>query len=191
MYVGINGGLTNNIVTYSSSLYNQQQAGAQLYNAKFGYNLGIDVGYNFNKYNGLELGANFLSQTSSQLLNTTENLSTAATAISLSYILNLPTLVKNLTVFGRFGAAYDLINQGLAQQSNCNCSNNSVGADIQGANVADIIGAGLRYKLSGRSTVKVEWIANGLIFPIGINQGSNNIANWYSQNFNVGYNYHF
>lgn len=191
IYLGINGGLTNNIVTYNTSTYTEQATGSQLYNANVGYNLGVDIGYNFNKYNGLEFGGNYLSQTTSELPGNTGNLSTAATAISISYILNLPTLIKDLAVFGRLGIAYDSVNQGITSQSNCNCSNNSIGSSAQGANFADILGAGLRYKLSGHSTVKIEWVANGLLFPIGINQGNSNVANWYSQNFNVGYNYHF
>ena len=192
IYIGINGGATNNIVTLNASTYSAVQTGvSQLYNASVGYNIGLDAGYNFDANNGLELGYNYFSPTSVSIPSSTTNLTTSATALSLSYKLYLPTFVDSWSVFGRLGVAYDSVSQGAFNSScSCNCTNN-LQQNAQGASFADILGAGLKYKMSTNASLELEWVANGLIFPVGLNQGTSNIASWYSQNFNIGFNYHF
>ncbi|MBY0379136.1 MAG: outer membrane beta-barrel protein [Burkholderiales bacterium] len=192
VYLGINGGLTNNIVILNASTYSTvQTGGSQLYNANVGYNIGLDVGYNFDAYNGMELGYNYSSPTLISIPGSITSLTTSATALSLSYKLYLPTFIENWSVFGRVGVAYNSVNQGIFNSSgSCNCTN-TLQMNAQGTTFADVLGAGLRYKMTPNSTLNFEWIANGLIFPIGLNQGTSNIASWYSQNFNIGLNYHF
>lgn len=184
-YVGIELGTDNQIVNFVPSAFNLNTSSSQLYNPNWGFAGRINFGYNFNKYNGIELAPTYYFSQSYNYPNDFGSTGINATSLDFSYIPTFPITDSKWSVFGRLGVAYDWVN---SSNSSCNCGASSVPS---GSNVADVLGAGLRYRISLNSSFRVEWISNGLFFPIGISNDNENIANWSTQSFMVGINYHF
>ena len=109
-----------------------------------------------------------------------------ATTVDASYILSLPTVIERLSVFGRIGVAYDWIN---SSTGSCGCGGSTVGI-LTGSSFADVVGAGIKYRMSPKLSWRIEWIANGLLFPVGLSAGSQ-FGLWTNQTFQTGFNYSF
>lgn len=186
-YVGIELGAANQIINYQASAFNLSTNGAQLYNPEWTFLGRLNFGYNLNKYTGFELGTNYFFNSSSPYPNGNGSMSTNTTALDLSYIAYLPISQSKFSAFARVGVAYDWITN--SSSAGCGCSQ----ANFQpsGTNFADVLGAGLKYNLGAHTSFRIEWIANGLLFPVSINSGSQNIASWTGQIFEAGINYHF
>lgn len=190
-YVGASIGVDNQIVTFNPGVANISTNGSQLYNSSAGFMGRLNVGYNFNKYSGIELAPSYYFP---QNYNYPAggSVDIGATSLDLSYLFSLPISQSKFSVFGRVGLAYDWVNSGSENNTNCGCGNQSLSnLAISGSNFADLIGSGLNYNLSNNTSVRVEWIANGLLFPIGLSSNSQNVANWTTQQFLAGVNYHF
>ena len=185
-YVGVELGTDNQIVNFVPSAFNLNTNGSQLYSPNWGFAGRINFGYNFNKYNGVELAPTYYFSQNYNYPNGSGSTGISATSLDLSYLPTFPIADSKWSVFGRLGIAYDWINS--STSSSCNCG---VSSTPSGSNVADVIGAGFRYRISLKSSFRVEWIANGLFFPIGIGNNNGNIANWSTQSFMAGINYHF
>ena len=178
-YVGLEVGAANQIVTFNGGT--QFNNGSNAYNPSIGFLGRLNLGYNTNKYNGFEIGGTYNFNTEfnypsggSMTLN--------AKTLDASYLFSLPTYVDSLLVFGRVGVAYDWI----SGSNNGGISGNP-GAD----SVADVLGAGIKYNVTSKTSLRFEWLANGLLFPVVINNGSTNTASWTNQTFMVGLNLHF
>jgi opacity protein-like surface antigen len=182
-YVGVEAGVANQILNYNVASFNLNTNGVNLTNAAAVPLIRGNFGYNINKISGFELGAsyNFNSSHTSPIGSNSFNMN--ATTLDASYILSLPTVFEKVSVFGRIGFAYDWINS--ADSCGCVISNG-----MSGSGFADVLGAGIKYRLSTALSWRLEWIANGLLFPVGINAGSMQ-ANWTNQTFQTGLNYSF
>jgi opacity protein-like surface antigen len=167
-YIGFEAGVANEILNY---------------NAASAFLVRGNLGYNINKFNGFELGITYNFNVSYPGLNALENFNINATTLDATYILSLPAVVEKLSVFGRIGFAYDWLNS----SGICDCTINKV---MNGNGFADVLGAGIKYSISPKLFWRLEWIANGLIFPVGINSGRMQ-ANWTNQTFQTGLNYSF
>ena len=189
IYTGIELGAANQIINYQASAFGENTNGVQLINSNVTFMGRFNLGYNADKNNGFELGTNYFFNSNSSTPNGNDNLSTNTTALDLSYIGYLPISQSKLSVFGRVGIAYDWINS--STSNSCNCNNNQSSFQPSGSNFADVLGAGLKYNLSSHASIRLEWIANGLLVPVSINNGSQNIASWTAQTFVTGINYHF
>jgi hypothetical protein len=187
-YVGLELGTANQIVTYQPSAFDLNTNGSQLYNPNYSFLGRVNLGYNVDKYNGFELGTSYFFSSSSSYPNGNGSMSTNTTSLDLSYLLYLPISSTKISVFGRLGFAYDWINN--ANSGGCGCGTSS-NLNPSGSNLADVIGAGLKYNIGPHTSFRIEWIANGLFFPVGINNGSQNIASWTAQTYQAGINYHF
>ena len=190
-YVGIELGTDNQIINFQSSAFGLNTSNSQLYNPSWGFMGRLNFGYNFDKYNGIELSPNYLFSTNYNYPNNNGSMSIDATTLDLSYLAYLPITQSKLSVFGRIGFAYNWINNSGSNTTGCNCGNSAQFSSPTGSNFADVIGAGLKYNLGTNSSVRIEWIANGLFFPIGLTSNSTNVANWTAQTFLAGLNYHF
>ena len=58
-YIGIEAGLANQIVKFNSASFNIDTNGSRLYNSAFGVTTRLNLGYNIDEYNGVELGVNY------------------------------------------------------------------------------------------------------------------------------------
>ncbi len=186
-YIGIELGTDNQIITYQPSAYGINTNGSQLYNANYGFMGRLNFGYAFDRYNSIEIGPSYYFSQNYNFPAGNGTMGVSATSLDFSYLPSLPISQSKLSVFGRLGFAYDWINSDVSS-CNCNNFNNQV---LSGSNFADVIGAGLKYNFSVHSSMRVEWIANGLFFPVGIGNGGVNAANWSTQQFLAGINYHF
>jgi len=185
-YIGLEAGLANQNTSFNQNILNLNLNGSTINNYSYGLLARLNLGYNGDKYNGFELGTNYYFSTSHSYPVGNSNLNTNALTLDASYILNLPTAIEKLSIFGRVGVAYDWINIG-NQSCNCNTSSNLQ----NGSGLADILGAGIKYNISPKTSFRLEWLSNGLIFPVAINNSFTNIANWNAQTFQLGINYHF
>jgi opacity protein-like surface antigen len=187
-YLGLELGAANQIINYQANSFNVATNGVQLYNSELTFLGRLNLGYNANKYNGFELGTSYYFNSGSNYPTGSGSMSTNTTSLDLSYIGYLPISQSKFSVFGRIGAAYDWINNSSANDSNGGIF---VGMRPSASSFADIVGAGLKYNLGRNASFRLEWIANGLLFPVSINSGSQNIASWTGQTFEAGINYHF
>lgn len=186
-YIGIEGGIANQEVNFSNGSFNLNSNGLNLATAATAFLLRGNLGYSFNKYSALEVGSTYTFNSS--IVNPAGgNFNINATTIDLSYLLSLPTSVDRLSVFGRIGFSYNWINS--ASEGNCTCNPNSSTTGINGSNFADVLGAGIKYRLSPSLSWRIEWIANGLLFPVGLTGNGVN-ASWVNQTFQTGINYSF
>jgi len=183
-YTGIEGGVANQLVNFTPSAFTLNTNGSNLDNYALGMLLRLNLGYNFDKYNGLELGTTYDFAVSHNYPNGMGSISPSATTLDASYLLYLPTVIEKLSVFGRVGVSYDWV----SCQVECNCNNDLV---VSGSDFADVLGAGIKYNLSPQFSFRAEWIVNGLFFPIGLSSGSLTVGNWTNQSFQAGINYHF
>lgn len=183
-YVGIEIGAANQIVNFTPSTFGLNTNGSSLYNSSVGFLTRLNIGYNLDRYNGFELGTTYNFETNHNLPNGDGSLNTTATTLDLSYLLYLPTFVSKWSIFGRFGVAYDWIN---TSATCCDLGN----GNPSGSSFADVLGAGLMHRITPNTSFRLEWIANGLIYPPGINNGAVSVGNWTNQTFQLGMNYHF
>ncbi len=188
-YLGINIGGANQNISFLPNSFNLNTNGSNLSNYSWSFLTRLNVGYNIDKWNGFELAPSYIFSSNYQYPNNNSSVSFSATTLDLSYIGYLPISDTKLSVFGRIGIAYDWVNNG--SNSGCSYSSTTQGLNPAGSNFADILGAGIKYNLGPNSSFRIEWISNGLIFPVGINSGSTNVANWNVQTFQLGMNYHF
>lgn len=185
-YAGLGIGASNQILDFVPGAYGFNTNGSSLTNSTWTFDGRLDGGYKLDKFNSFELGWMYTSQAVYGLPDNSNNMNINASTIDLSYMFTVPTKIPGFSAFGRLGVAYDFIN---AAGGGCNC-----GANVMtpgGANFADILGAGIKWDLSNHITTKLEWISNGLLFPVGISSTGNNVANWSSQTFNIGLDYNF
>jgi opacity protein-like surface antigen len=188
-YIGIEAGAANQIVTFTPAAFDFSTSGNSLYNSLLGLVGRLNLGYNMDQYSGFELGANYNFGANFNYPNNSGSMNITATTFDASYIFSIPTVIRKLSVFGRVGFAYDSINS--SGSTECNCGNPSALLNPGGSGFADILGAGIKYNISPSTSFRVEWISNGLIFPVGVSSGSQNVANWSEQTFQLGLNYHF
>lgn len=185
-YAGVEAGGSNQILNFVPGAYGFNTNGSSLTNSTWTFDGRLDGGYKLDRYNSFELGWMYTSQAGYSLPDNTNNIGLNASTIDLSYMFTFPTKVPGFSVFGRVGVAYDFIN---ANGGGCNCG--VVTMNPGGSNFADILGAGIKWDVSNRVTTKLEWISNGLLFPVGISSSGNNVANWNSQTFNIGVDFNF
>lgn len=179
-YVGIEAGVSNQIMIFNGNT-SENTTSNNSYNTSLGGIVRLNLGYTLNRYSSFELGGNYtFSNSFVSPIGSTFSLNNTST--DFSYLLNLPTTFNGVSVFGRIGAAYDWINS-----NSCNCN----GGGVSGSNLTDALGAGVRYNLTSNTSFRVEWLENGLIFPIGISSGSQNVASWTNQMFLAGINLSF
>lgn len=183
-YAGLEAGVSNQIDIFNSSTaYNQNNSPTYASNQAF--LMRLNAGYNFSKYSGLELGGTYNFGTSVSYPNSSAaNMNIQATTLDFSWLLYLPTTVDSLFVFGRVGGAYDWLNG----SGGCNCNGTTAPG---GGAFTDVLGAGVKYNVTSKTSFRLEWISNGLFFPVGINNGSTNTASWTNQTFMLGFNLHF
>lgn len=178
-YVGLEIGAANQISTINGGT--QFNSGSNAYEPSIGILGRINLGYNTNKYNGFELGGTYNFNTSFNYPNG-GSMTLNAKTIDASYLFSLPTYVDSLSVFARVGVAYDWIS---------GSNNGGISGNPEASSIADVLGAGIKYNLTSKTSLRFEWLANGLIFPVEINNGSTNTASWTNQTFMVGLNLHF
>ena len=181
-YVGLEFGAANEVLVFNAGTpYN---SGANAYSPSISFLGRLNIGYNSTKYSGFELGATYNSSTGFNYPTVTGTMNLNATTLDLSYILYLPTAFEGVSAFGRVGVAYDWLNS----SGGCNCE----GISSASANsFADVMGAGIKYNITSKTSFRAEWLANGLLFPVSINSGSINTAAWTNQTFMLGINLHF
>lgn len=184
-YVGLEIGAANQIINFTPSTFNLDTNGSTLYNPEVGFLARLNLGYNINRFNGFELGTTYNFGTTHNYPNNQGNLNTPVTTIDFSYLIYLPTIVNQWSVFGRVGLAYDWTG------SSYSCNGVSSLGNISGSGFADVLGAGLMYRITPNTSFRVEWISNGLFSPININSSSGSIGTWTNQTFQLGLNYHF
>lgn len=175
-YVGLEGGISNQIVIFNANT-TLNNANNNSYSSSASAAIRLNIGYNFNRYSGIELGGNYIFSNSMTAPNG-NNFATSNTAVDVSYLLNLPTVFDGLSIFGRVGGAYSWLNA-----SSCNCSSDNLSNGL-----TDALGAGVRYNITSKTSFRVEWLENGLIFPIQIKNNSQNTASWTNQMFLTGIN---
>lgn len=185
-YIGGAVGGSNQINNFTPSAFNVNTGGSSLNNSSWTFDGRIDGGYNLDKYNGFELGYMYTTGASFGLPDSSGTLNVNASTIDLSYILTVPVKIPGFSVFGRVGVGYDAVNSSGSSSNPLYPQFNPSGSSF-----ADVLGAGVKWDVSRHFTAKVEWISNALLFPIGINSGGTNVANWNSQTFNVGIDYKF
>lgn len=178
-YVGLEIGAANQIITFNGNTpFNN---GTNSYNPSIGILGRLNLGYNTNKYNGFELGGTYNFNTEFNYPNG-GSMTLNAKTIDASYLFSLPTYVDSLLVFARVGIAYDWIS---------GSNNGGVIGNPEASSIADVLGAGVKYNITSKTSLRFEWLANGLLFPVEINNNSINTASWTNQTFMVGLNLHF
>lgn len=184
-YVGLSAGASNQNINFAGAAFNSNVNGSNIDNNQWGALLRLYGGYNFDRYTGVEMGVSTNTATTFTYPNNSGTMNMNTTTLDISYIPMLPIKDSNFSVFGRVGASYDWI-------SNSGYSGGTgSGLNPSGSNLTDMLGAGVRYKFFNNFTMKVEWIAEGLLFPIAINSGGTNVGSWSEQTFQTGVTYHF
>lgn len=185
-YLGLEVGGANQNINYNTSSFDINTNGTSLTNNNWTGIGRLFGGYNFSRYNALEAG---LSQSLSNSFSTPSNntFSSTSTVFDISYLPMLPVSNSNFNVYGRLGVGYAWLPGG---QVGCNC-NGGTQWNASGSNFTDVLGAGVRYKFANHWTMKIEWIADGLLFPVDINIGSTSVGSWSQQTFQTGVAFHF
>lgn len=173
-YVGMELGAANQIVEFNSNAISGTNGSS--YNSQATFMGRMNFGYNVDRNNGFELSPSYYVGQGFNYPNGQGTMNLNGTSLDLSYLPNLPLTATHWSVFGRMGVAYDWFGTQTSQSA---------------SNFADVLGAGLRYNMNASLSLRMEWIANGLLFPISINDGSQNIASFTSQQFIAGLNFHF
>lgn len=182
-YLGLEVGGANQNINYNASSFNINTNGTALSDSSWTGIGRVFGGYNFSRYNAVEAG---LSQSLSNSFNTTasgDKFSTTSTVFDISYLPMLPISNSNINVFGRLGVGYAWLPGG---QVGCNCTSDT-SFNASGGGFTDVLGAGIRYKFANNWSVKVEWIADGLLFPVGVDGA----GSWDQQTFQTGVAFHF
>lgn len=188
-YIGVAAGVANQPLSFNQSAFGINGNGSNTVNTQLGMAGRLFGGYNFNKYNGVEAGVSYNTGTTYNYPDGSGGMTSNAAGVDISYIPMLPISNSNWSVFGRVGVEYGWINS--SGGSDCNCSTSISPLNPSGSSFTDELGAGMRYKISNRFTYKIEWISNGLLFPIGINSGNTDVGSWSQQTFQTGVSYHF
>lgn len=184
-YVGLEAGMSNQEVNYSSSYFNINTNGSVLSSSGQAVIGRLNLGYAASKYNSFELGINSNFMASQSYPANSNGVSMSTSNLDASYLLSLPLAIDRFAVFGRLGISYDWINSG----GLCGCGN---GNSLSGNNFADILGAGVKYNVSPSLSWRLEWISNALLFPVGLTSNTGqNIGSWNAQQFQMGVNYYF
>lgn len=186
-YAGLGVGGSNQIMNFQPSAYGQNTNGSSLTNSTWTFDGRIDGGYKIDNFNSFELGWMYTTQAAYSLPDGSNNMNVNASTVDLSYIFTAPTKIPGFSVFGRLGVGYDFIN---ATGGGCNCGIANA-MSPGGSNFADVLGAGVKWDVTKLITTKIEWISNGLLFPVGLSNNGNNVANWNSQTFNIGLDFNF
>lgn len=179
-YLGLELGATNQSTNFNQSAFNTNATNSNVVNSQWNGIGRLYSGYNFDRYTGLEAGISYSFPTNYNYPNQSGAFSSSASVFDVSYVPMLPIAYSNWAVFGRVGAGYALLSGGSSGQLN-----------PSGGNFTDVLGAGLRYKFTNHWTYKIEWIADGLLFPVGINSGSTTVGSWSQQTFQTGVSFHF
>ena len=178
-YAGIEIGGVNQTMVFNASSYNSNTT-STLSENNWSFLGRLNLGYNMDKYSGFELGFNYNALPGYTYPNNSGSFNGDVTTLDGSFLVSIPTTLTKLSVFGRIGAAYDWIN-----------GSSTNGMTPSGEDFADVLGAGIKYNISPKTSFRLEWIENGLLFPVGISSGSTNVANFSEQSFLLGVNYHF
>src|SRR5579863_4590529 len=141
-YLGVEIGAANQIVNFTPSTFNLNTNGSNLSNSSVGFLTRLNFGYNLSRYSGFELGVSYSFPAVHNYPNNEGSLNSTLTNLDMSYLLYLPTLIDKWSVFGRVGVAYDWIGSG----SGCGC--NSTVSNPSGSSLADVLGAGLMYRIT-------------------------------------------
>jgi len=184
-YVGIEAGVANQIINFTPLAFNMKTNNATLYNTALGLTTRMNLGYNADEYNGFELGASYTLPSNTEIPTGISNINSPIWSFDGSYLLYLPTTIRKLSVVGRIGMAYNWMpaTNGVSTLT----TNNS----ISGSNFSDVFGAGIKYNISRSMSFRLEWIGNGIIMPMTIKMGNQDIGTWSNQTFQMGFNYHF
>ena len=178
-YVGLELGVDNQTLSGSNSTYIPSAGNFTTNNVSF---IGrVQGGYIFDKYNSIEVGYNYLSGLNYQLPNDS-SITGSTNVVDLSYILSIPTMIDNFAVYARVGAAYDWISAS---------TNDNLLGTPSGSGVVDVLGAGIKYKIAENWAWRLEWIGNGILFPMSVTQGNNTVGTQSTQLFLTGINYLF
>lgn len=180
-YVGVEIGAANQFVNFNSNNFSLNTGSANLTSSQTGFLTRANLGYQFNSYSALELGANYSWGGNYQYPNSDGTIQIGSTTLDGSYLLSLPITQSNFSVFGRIGLAYSWINS----------TGYNDASGVTGGAFTDVLGAGMKYRLGKYTTIRMEWIADGLWQPVGLSADSQQIGNLSSQNFLIGVNYYF
>lgn len=181
-YFGVEIGGSSQTMNYNASSFDINLSGNNISDSSWTFIGRLNLGYNFSKFNGLELGYSLNALPEYTYPGATGAFSGNVSTLDASYILSIPTIIQKFSIFGRIGVGYDFINS--------SSSSTSV-ASPSGANFTDVLGAGIKYNLTPKTSFRLEWIENGLLFPVNLNSGSGNITTFSAQSFLLGFNYHF
>ncbi len=175
-YLGLGAGIANQLVKFDSDGLNT--GGASLYLTKQTFEGRLNFGYNFDRYNGIELAPTYYFAQRFNLPTNAGDVNLSGTTLDLSYLPNLPLTANRWSIFGRVGLAYDWMGM-------------SGATTASGNSFADVLGAGIRYNIGSSNSVRMEWIANGLLFPLQMSSDGTNLATFTSQDFLISLNFHF
>lgn len=184
-YLGLEVGAANQSLDFNQSAFNLNTGSSNVVNTQLNGIGRFYSGYNLDKYTGFEAGLSYSLPTGYSYPNSNGTFNSGATVFDISYIPMLPIADSKWSAFGRIGVNYTWLT---GDSNDCGCSNNISGS---GSSFADVLGAGMRYRFNNHWTYKIEWIADGLLFPIGINNGNTAIGLWSQQTFQTGVSFHF
>lgn len=177
-YVGLEVGLSNQILSGDASTFNMNYN--NFYANSYNISGRLQVGNIFNQYNSIEVAYNYYSNLNYQMPDK-NTLQGTTNSFDGSYILSLPTFVTGLAVFGRVGVGYNWEA----------ITTNPFNTGVQANGVTDVLGAGIKYKFSDNWAWRLEWIADGLIFPISVTTNGQTVGTASIQSAFTGINYYF
>lgn len=181
-YVGVELGASNQIASFNSGTFDVNSGSANLDATQTGFLMRANLGYQFNSYSALEMGDMYSWGGNYQYPGNASNGSVqiGSNTVDVSYLLSLPITQSNFSVFGRLGVAYQWVNS---------TGYNASGVD--GGAFTDVIGAGIKYRMGKYTSIRAEWIADGLWQPVGLSANNQQVGNLSSQNFLIGINYYY
>lgn len=186
-YVGLSVGGANQFMNFNQGSFNQNTSGNDVIGQQWSGVGRVFSGYNFGRYAALEGGFAYTTSADFNYPNGLGDFNMNASTLDVSFLPMLPVSNSPITVFGRLGVTYNWLT---TNSDNCNCDGKSLSAPYS-ANFADELGAGVRYKINANFSTRLEWLANGLIFPVGLNSGNTQVGKWSEQTFQIGGAYHF
>lgn len=180
-YLGAEAGVTNQIFTGNPGAFDVDLSGGQFTSNSYNLSGRGQGGLIFDEYNSIEVGYNYYSNTSFNLpdgstINGNNNL------VDLSYILTIPTWINGFGVYARLGIGYNW--------SNLSDFDNSNTGGVMANSFTDVLGAGVKFRISSNWAWRLEWISDGLISPIPL-QSSQALGTMSIQTGYTGFNFYF
>ena len=198
-YVGIDVGSSfQNFIYNNASLaaVNPQLTNSQLVvsGTAPGLQLGVSGGYSFSRNWAVELGYQYMFNSSNitgagignAAIDTgTYNLN--AQLVDLVAVGRLPIEDSNFAVYGKLGLAYASAQFG----SYCTPSVCATGSMPSGSGITIAGGVGLEYMLTKHWDTHLELMNYGGLMPISVNSGGNTVGYWSDTSLMLGAAWHF